>query len=49
VTIALAVGGFALLFIVFGFVRPRASCSDGGCGACGGTCQRRDHEGGKLP
>ncbi len=30
----------ALLFIIFGLVRPRTECTGGGCGACGGSCHR---------
>jgi hypothetical protein len=37
----------ALLFILFGVVRPRTECSGGGCGACGGACPRR-HQGDHL-
>lgn len=35
----------AVLFIIFGLVRPRTECTGGGCGACGGACTRRDPAG----
>jgi hypothetical protein len=36
------------LFILFGVIRPRTECSGGGCGACGGICDRRNVDGGDV-
>jgi len=37
-----AMGAVALLFILFGFLRVRASadCGGGGCASCGAICHR---------
>ena len=35
----------AILFVVFGLVRPRTECTGGGCGACAGACHRQDPAG----
>ena len=32
----------ALLFIIFGLVRPRTQCNGRGCGACAGACYRKE-------
>ena len=35
----------AVLFVLFGAVRPRSECNGSGCGGCGGVCHRRDEFG----
>jgi hypothetical protein len=35
----------AVLFIIFGLVRPRTDCNGSGCGACGGACHRKETAG----
>ena len=32
----------ALLFIIFGLVRPRTECNNSGCSACAFACHRKD-------
>lgn len=39
----------ALLFIIFGLVRPRTECTGGGCGACGGACHRESSSSKEAP
>lgn len=41
-SIAFGVIFCALLFIIFGLVRPRTECTGGGCGSCGGVCHRHE-------
>ena len=38
-----AVALAAVLFVVFGLVRPRAACDGKGCAACGASCPRHPH------
>ena len=40
-TTLLSIGAVALLFALFGLLRPRAGCG-GNCAACGGGACRRD-------
>jgi hypothetical protein len=40
-----AMGVVALLFIVFGLVRPRTECTGHGCAACGAACHRHQPSG----
>jgi hypothetical protein len=35
----------ALLFIIYGLVRPRTECNGVGSGACGGACNRKQTHG----
>ena len=35
----------ALLFIIFGLVRPRTQCNGKGCGACAFDCHRKESYG----
>ncbi len=39
----------AILFIIYGIVRPRTECTQGGCAACGGACHKRDTTGDQSP
>lgn len=32
----------AILFVIYGIVRPRTECSGHGCASCGATCDRLD-------
>jgi hypothetical protein len=35
----------AVLFMLFGLVRPRTECNGKSCGGCAGLCHRRDESG----
>ena len=35
----------AVLFMMFGFIRPRTECNGHSCGGCGLACSRKDESG----
>lgn len=49
-SVFVAMGAMAALFIIFGLLRPKGECStEGGCAGCGAVCHRRPDNPEEVP